>query len=197
MKKFINILGGILLGLLAAGVVLLSSRPPRGGAILLNPPPTALPIVVHVTGAVANPGVYRVPQGSRVEDVIEKAGGVVDQADLERINLASSLQDGQQVHVPDQEDQSRLPHLGSQTDSQPGGEAELFPININTASREELERLPGVGPVTAGKIIAYREETPFERIEDIQKVSGIGPATFEKLRDLIFVETQAEKKDIN
>jgi len=148
--------------------------------------PTPAPLRVHVSGAVRQPDqVYSLPPGSIVQDAIEAAGGPTGEADLERINLALELADQQHVHVPEKGEENAPPAVS-------GGEAggsESEVVNINTASQAELETLPGIGPVMAGKIIAYREANgPFARIEDIEDVPGIGPATFDGLRDLIRVE---------
>jgi len=179
---------GVLIGLLGAGSVILASSQPRGTPIQLRPPPTPAPMRVHVTGAVTQPGVYDLPVGSRVEDLISTSGGFTADADPGSLNLAAQLQDGAQVVVPTQRSTavSQSPDKPQTSDQQPSSSA--FPININTATQEELEALPGIGPVTAGKIIDYRQNSGgFASIEEIQKVSGIGPATFEKLRDLITV----------
>lgn len=166
---------GVLCGLAAAGLIILITSPRRGHAIQLAPASGSGPVLVHVSGAVEAPGVYELPLGSRARDAIEMAGGASEDADLNRINLARVLQDGQQIHVPIVGDDS--------------GEAVQFPININIASVEQLSQLPGIGEVTAQAIIDYREsQGPFQRIEDIQNVSGIGPNTYENIRELISVE---------
>jgi competence protein ComEA len=145
-------------------------------------------VVVHVTGAVKNPGVYILQKGSRVFHVVEEAGGALEDADLERINLAQHLYDGQPVFVP---------RKGGESSPQPAGltsyQGESFStgihkININTASKSQLETLPGIGSAKAQNIINYREKYgPFQRIEDLVKVSGIGDKTLEGIRDLITV----------
>ncbi|OQY29195.1 MAG: hypothetical protein B6243_11410 [Anaerolineaceae bacterium 4572_5.2] len=192
-KQWWMLLTGIVIGLLSAGLIFLAGKPPRGAAIVLLPPPTPAPIIVYVTGAVAEEGVYELDINSRVEDALQQAGGMTDEADEDAVNLAEILQDGAEVHVPPKREAPPVSELSppGEGDSSKGGEesggqqstspAIVYPININTASQSELESLPGVGPVTAQKIIDYREENPFMVIEDIQKVSGIGPATFEKI----------------
>ncbi len=177
-------LAGVLLGLLAAGLLLLLTSSPRGDPISLAPPPTPQPIRVHVVGAVRQEGVYPMPAGSIVAEAIQGAGGALPNADLASINLAAPLVDGQQVFVP-------LSDLGG---SLAGGEAvsaadlALQPVHINTADAEELSRLPGIGPVLAEKILEYRRtHGPFARPEDLLNVSGIGPATLEAIRDWIRV----------
>lgn len=174
---------GVICGLLGAGIILLVSLPPRGQAIQLLPPPSPAPLVVDVSGAVTQPGVYSLPAGSRVADAILAAGGVTDAASTGSLNMAALLEDGQQVRVPETIDTTGL---GEPTVSRAGSGTIL--VNINTASQSQLEELPEIGPVTAQRIIEYREQTsPFLKIEDIQNVEGIGPETFEQIEDLITV----------
>ena len=138
-------------------------------------------IVIHVAGAVARPGVYHLPEGSRVYQALELAGGGLAEADLERINLAQPLIDGQQVFLPFKGEESTVLLAGSGVS--PGGR-----ININTATRDQLESLPGIGAVKAQNIINYRQQNgPFRNIEDLLEVSGIGAKTLEGIRDLISV----------
>jgi competence protein ComEA len=148
--------------------------------------PTPAPLRIHVSGAVHRPDqVYRLPVGSIVQDAIEAAGGATDEADLARINLALELADQQHVHVPAVDEENPPPAVSGGE----GGGAEGSLVNINTATQAELETLPRIGPVTARHIIEYREANgPFERIEDIQDVPGIGHTTFEGLKDLIAVQ---------
>jgi len=140
-----------------------------------------------VIGAVANTGVYDLPVDSRVEDAIAISGGFAQDADQESVNLAAELKDGAQIAVPTQKVVQSSSTTPPTTDSKPPV-AKTFPININTANQAELETLPGIGPVTAEKIISFRQTNgEFSIIEDIQKVSGIGPATFENIKELITV----------
>ncbi len=135
-------------------------------------------VVIHVAGAVEKSGVYRLPEGSRVIDAIEVAGGGKEDADIHALNLADILVDGQRYYVPTLEE----------TSAQGGGFSGPVAgkVNINRADRAQLETLPGIGPTLAQRIISYREEQgPFHRIEDLKKVSGIGDKTFEGLKDLI------------
>lgn len=144
-------------------------------------------IYVDIGGEVMNPMVAELEEGSRVEDAIQAAGGVTDRADLTDINRAAFVEDGEKIFVP------TLPELAEtgEADAETG---EILPvysddrININTADSDELQQLNGVGPVTAEKIISYREENGrFSAIEDIMNVSGIGEKTFEKFREDIKV----------
>jgi competence protein ComEA len=180
------LLGGAGL-LLAIGLIAFLGAARDPAPIAINPPrPTATsgPVQVYVSGAVAHPEIYILPAGSIVRDALESAGGPIESADLSRVNLAAPLSEGQQVHVPAL-GESPPPSTNNTTED---GLAILGPVNINTASQPELETLPGIGPAIAERIITYRETNgPFALIEDIQNVSGIGPATFEEIKDLITV----------
>jgi len=142
------------------------------------------PVTVHISGAVMRPSVYTLPAGSRVLAVLEAAGGALEGADLERVNLARTLNDGEQVHIFAQGDQTP-PVVSSGYSVAPSSTT----VNINTATQAELETLPGIGPVKAGDIIAYRTQNgPFKTIEDLLGVKGIGTKTFESLESLIRVK---------
>ncbi len=132
-------------------------------------------VVVDVTGAVREPGVYRMPAGSRVNDAVTRAGGAAPGAELEAINLAARLADGQQVVVP-----KRIP--GSTGVAGAAG-AEDGPISLGAATAEQLEEIEGIGPVTAGDIIEFRDEHGgLSSVDQLDQVPGIGPATMESLR---------------
>lgn len=131
-------------------------------------------VVVDVTGAVRRPGVYRMPAGSRVDDAVTRAGGAAPEAELEAINLAARLADGQQVVVPE-----AVPGGGPVA----AGGSEEGPISLGTATAEQLEEIEGIGPVTAGDIVAFRDEHGgLSSIDQLDQVPGIGPATMESLR---------------
>jgi len=131
-------------------------------------------VVVHVAGAVARPGVYRLPTGARVTDAVARAGGPSGAALLEAINLAARLADGQQVVVP-------KAGPGGTPLAAAGGED--GPISLGTATAEQLETIDGIGPVTAQKILEYRDgQGGLASVDQLDKVSGIGPATMESLR---------------
>lgn len=187
-NKWWDLLIGVLFGLLCAGLILLVSKPKSGRAILLRPPPTSAPVVVNVDGAVQFPGVFSLPVHSRVEDAVEAAGGFAENARPGSINLAALLEDGSHIYVPYQ---SAEINSGAESGERTVGLSEsgemISLININQASLEVLVTLPGIGPVTAEKIISYREEHTFTRIEEIQKVPGIGPATYEDIKMYITV----------
>jgi len=187
---------GSVLGLIVGGVVGYFSPHPQTNApiVVSTPPPTSTslpsptpaPIRVHVTGAVRHPDVYELPLGSIVQHAVEAAGGPTADADLDGINLAVELRDQQQVYVPCEGEKSPPPSVSGGASGSQGSGGEL--VNVNTATAEELETLPRIGPVTAERIIEYREANgPFATVEDIQDVPGIGPATFEGLRELIVV----------
>ena len=162
--------------------------------------PTPAPVRVYITGAVVNSDVYFLPQGSIIKDVIEAAGGFTSDADREQINQALELKDQQQIHIPRiGEEDPPPPVQGGQDNSVAGGDAGdsgsgATPvvgglINLNTATLEQLDTLPGIGPAIAQRIIDYRENTGgFTSIEEITQVSGIGDATFAKISNLITVE---------
>jgi competence protein ComEA len=192
MRNTLYVLLGVMAGFVLAGTLIYVSRAPAGEAIILQPAPTEAPIAVHVIGAVPRPGLYEFSEGARVQDAIDAAGGLLASANANGLNLAALLEDGQQLDVPYSDGQAPVPGEDSfdlpsgTTDPSDNSDSEL--ININTASLEELDSLPGIGPTTAQKIIEYREENgPFTVIEDIENVSGIGPATFENIKDLITV----------
>lgn len=132
-------------------------------------------LVVDVTGAVRRPGVYRMPAGSRVDDAVTRAGGPTGKAELEVVNLAARLADGQQVVVPE-----RLPVGGATAAT---ATAEEGPISLGTATVEQLEEIDGIGPVTAGDIVGFRDEHGgLSSVDQLDQVPGIGPATMEALR---------------
>ena len=184
LHKIGAFLGGLFLGLLATGLLILFISEPRGAPVVLIPPPTPGPVTVHVAGAVVNPGVYDLPHGSIVSEAIEEAGGTLESAAIDWINLAETLSDGQQITVPvlqESDEQINLPIPESKT-------LTTDPLNINTATAPELEMLPGIGPSLAQKIVDYRDRNgPFQKTEHLTRVSGIGPAKFEQIQDLICV----------
>ena len=151
------------------------------------PTPTLAPIRIHVAGAVRRPAVYELPPGSIVQHAVDAAGGPSSDADLDGINLALELRDQQQVYVPCKGEANPPPPVSG---GAPGGGGEAGAlVNVNVAAAAELETLPRIGPAMAQRIIEYREANgPFAAIEDIQSVPGVGPATFEGLKDLITVQ---------
>jgi competence protein ComEA len=153
-----------------------------------------VPIVVEVGGAVVAPGVYRLPPGSRILDAITAAGGFgprVDATLADRLlNLASPVKDGDEIHVPVRGEASggaAAAGGGATGGGTDAGGSSTGPIDLNTASAEQLDTLPGVGPATAAKIIAAREEHPFASLDDVGTRKVLGPATLEKIRPLATV----------
>jgi competence protein ComEA len=145
-----------------------------GGGASLSVAGSGGEVVVDVTGAVRRPGVYRMPVGSRVNDAVARAGGAAPRAELEAINLAAQLADGQQVVVPE-----GVPGGGPAS----VGAAEDGPVSLGAATAEQLEEIEGIGPVTAGDIIAFRDEHGgLSSVDQLDQVPGIGPATMESLR---------------
>jgi competence protein ComEA len=139
-------------------------------------------VVVHVVGAVRRPGLYQLPAGSRVADALEQAGGPAPVADVALVNLAAPLADGQQVVVPSRAAEEEHGSSGGAGENGSSG----GPVHLNTASVAELDELPGVGPVTAQKIVDYREKHgAFSSVEDLDAIPGIGAAKIEQLRDLV------------
>lgn len=194
MKNALYVLLGVMAGFALAGMLVFIARAPAGEPIVLQAAPTKEPIAVHVIGAVPRPGLYEFAEGARVQDAIDAAGGLLAGANVDTINLAALLEDGQQLNIPFAEGQgpstsnndtslvlpgaTNTPSVSESTDL----------ININTASAEELDSLPGIGPTIAQRIVDYRDENgPFQTIEDIMNVSGIGPSTFDNIKDLITV----------
>jgi competence protein ComEA len=151
-----------------------------------TPTPTPAPLRVYVSGAVQTPEVYFLPPGSLVRDAIRAAGGPAPDADLNRINLARELSDQQQIYVPRRGEENPVPVI---SEGVPARTASTRPlININTATVEELQELPRVGPALAQRIVAYREMYgPFQTPEDLMRVSGIGESIFAAIRDYITV----------
>ena len=185
----------ILLGLLLVGCVLTSIAVDYFGqpqALEAPPPPVKAvqsvqtqpkTIKVYISGAVNFPGTYDIPADSRVEQAIEYAGGLTEEANVERINLAKKLKDGSHINAPAQSRSRGRSQAGSgKTTATRTG-----PVNLNTATLEELDSLPGIGPATAQKILDYRAGHSFTRVEEVMQVKGIGPAKFEQMKESITV----------
>ena len=170
-----------------------ATSPPEATAVptASNSSPTSvLPagvVVVHVAGAVQVPGVYRLPEGSRVDDAVQAASGLSAGADTDAINLAALLSDGQRVFVPRVGE--AIPIVVAGGAAPPGVTSEPpGPVNINSATAADLDLLPGVGPATAAAILAYRElHGPFTSTEQLGDVRGIGPAKLAALRGLVTI----------
>jgi competence protein ComEA len=169
-----------------------AAGPSAAGGPVSSPGSTTLvALVVHAAGAVQQPGVHRVPNGARVADVLAAAGGPSPDADVDRLNLAAVVSDGQRLYVP-RVGESAPPVAvgpeGSAAATGAGGATggPAVPLDLNQATETELDVLPGVGPSTAAAIVAHREANgPFRRVDDLLEVRGIGPAKLEALRDLV------------
>jgi competence protein ComEA len=158
-----------------------------GPPIVIEDAAATLPIVVEVRGAVETAGVYELPPGARVQDAVAAAGGLAELADLATVNLARRLRDGEVVVIFDLPGPGTTPHPGAST-GEASSESSSSRININTATAEELEVLPGVGEVTAARIIGHREQNgPFRSVDDLIHVQGISDRTIDGFRDLVTV----------
>lgn len=172
-----------LIAVVAAAALLWSGRTPPARIAPPAKAPAPAPsasatevVLVHVAGAVRSPGLYEFPAGARVADAVESAGGPRRGADLDALNLAELLVDGTRIEVVRLGETPPVPTAGAT--SAPG------PISLNTADQALLETIPGIGPVTAGAILAFRDEVGrFESLEQLLEVDGIGPATFASIRD--------------
>lgn len=154
-------------------------------------------IIVHITGEVKNAGIIELPEESRIADAIEQAGGVTEEADLDQVNLAFVLSDGQKIYIPNKKEREAnegkvyiTAESGNNViikDKIEGGKKQK--VNINEAKQEELEELPGIGPSIAKKIIEYREQNgKFTSIDELQEVKGIGEAKLENIKEYITVK---------
>ncbi len=178
----------LVLGALALALALaLASRLLRdAGTAYETPAPVAaakparpVQVVVDVVGAVRRAGLYRLPQGSRIADAVARAGGATRKADLALVNLAAPVADGTQIVVPARTAAAQA--SGDSSASAPSG-----PVHLNTATLEDLDELPGVGPVTAQKILDYRQQHgAFSSVDELDAIPGIGPARLDQLRDLV------------
>lgn len=166
---------------------------PAPGAPATAPGAPAAPpvtVTVHVAGQVANPGVYAVPAGGRVADAVIAAGGTASEADVEQLNLAARLSDGERIYVPKKGEAPPVVAAGPAPagGGTKAGGAPAGPVDLNTATAEQLEDLPGVGPATSKAILTYRaNHGRFRSVTELLEVPGIGPAKLEALRPLVKV----------
>lgn len=149
--------------------------------------------VIHLIGAVKSPGVYWLPVGSRVLDAVNKAGGLANDASAEAINLAAEIRDGEQIRIPRRGEPAQAKLADRPPDPEGGvGSGQVAPsggLNVNMASQDQLEQLPGIGPTLAGRIIEFRTANgPLANISELDAVSGIGPALLGNLRELVVFE---------
>ena len=154
-------------------------------------------IFVHIAGCVQKEGMLELSSNSRIADAIEKAGGLTQEADLSDINLAYLLEDGMKIYIPNQnerQENNEKTENTAKTENTPSMQIQDTStkqdvININTATQEELDTVPGIGPATAAKIIAYKKEKgKFNNKEEIKEVSGIGEAKYEKIKEYISIK---------
>src|SRR5579859_369266 len=195
IERFRNVIfGGVILAIGAGIVVLLTYRPAPVSITINPPPPTATPapsntpgpVTVYVSGDVVNaPATYTLPPGSRVLDALNAAGGVNSDANLIDVNLAQVLHDGDQINVPAIDPNAKPTRVKPAATATQSG-----PVYVNSATAQELQRLPGIGPSLAQKIIDYRTKNgPFKTMDDLRKVSGIGPARISEWDGLIDFST--------
>lgn len=188
MNDFWKIVLGVLSGLLGAGIVLLTLRQPAGEPVQLRPLSTPAPVTIYLVGSVQSPGVYTLPAGSRIQDAVQAAGGLLLDANPKSVNLAAILVDGERIFIASMAEPEAETVSPGDPFERSGSLDSLFLININTASQADLELLPGIGPVTAQKIIEYREANGFfPSIEAILDVPGIGEKTLAEIKDMITV----------
>ena len=161
-------------------------------------------IIIHISGAVKKEGIVELEENSRISDAIEKAEGIKENADLQKINLAYKLEDGMKIYIPEKcekKDENEISEnikitekedkyiIQSNNNTENNNKKETTKVNINTANQSELESLPGIGASTAIKIIEYRKENgKFSKIEDIKGVKRIGNAKYEKIKNLIYIK---------
>jgi len=183
----------VLLILLAVGGILIFIQDSRRG-IEFPVAAEEKPVYIHLSGAVQNPGVVKVAPGTRVFDALKQAGGTLPEADLDRINLARFVEDGEQLYIPKKgetaavavtaDSGTKAKRRAKTTKPQWTG-----PLDLNTATASQLETVPGIGPALAGRIVEYRKQHgPFKTYEELDRVSGIGKATLEKFRPYLYVK---------
>lgn len=182
MRRWLLLLIPVLaLGAVAVAVVARSHDDPPAVEAAADPTPAPTPqlIIVDVVGAVAHPGVVRLPAGARVLDALLAAGGMTGEADLFALNKAAPLRDGMRIYVP---------RPGEAVPAGAAGSAAETKVNINTAAVSELDALPGVGPATAAAIVRARSVKPFATVDELQTRGLLSPRVFADLRDLVSVK---------
>ena len=172
--------------LLGAGTTTVAPLPPppSEGAGVAGLPTAR--VVVDVVGAVRRPGLYRLEQGSRIADAVARAGGATGKAELSMVNLAAPLADGEQVVVPKRAAAGAAAAGVAAGGAEAGAGPSTGPVHLSTATLDQLDSLPGVGPVTAQKILDYRaKHGAFSSVDELDAVPGIGPSRMDQLRDLV------------
>jgi competence protein ComEA len=182
-RALVAVLGVVVVLVFAGKVLLRPAEPAVPRPVRIAAPATATSVAtifVDVVGAVRRPGLYRLKDGSRVADAVRRAGGPTRRAQLELVNLAARISDGEQVVVP------RRGSGGAAAGTPSGSGTAAGPVHLNSATLEQLDALPGVGPVTAQKILDYRREHgAFGSVDELDAVPGIGPARMAQLRELV------------
>jgi competence protein ComEA len=183
-----------LFSIVLAGTIWVLRRPEPPALTIITPTPrptaTLTVLVIDVRGAVAKPGVYSLPSGSRVQDALAQAGDLLPNAETRSLNPARKINDGEQIYVPLIGEATPVPPAtGKGVQSTAAMKTPIGKININTATIEELDGLPGIGPTIAQRIIDYLSENgSFKQIEDLKKVRGIGDSVFGQIKDLITLQ---------
>ena len=182
------VMAALLIAAVAAGIALLVGQNNSGnpGIQILLPTSTPTPeLKVYISGAVVDPGVYVMKEGDRLTDAIAAAGGPARDAQLSCVNLALRMEDEAHFHVPGPDEQCQAASTTSTPTTGAGGK-----MDLNTATVEQLETLPGIGPVKARAIVDHRERHgPFQSAQEVVEVTGIGPATYEGIRDLVYTSS--------
>jgi competence protein ComEA len=202
LKPWHFLLTGVLIGLLAVGGILLIAQPERGIPITLLPAPTLtptglpkptatpMPIQVLIKGQINTPGIYNLEKEARLYDLIELAGGLTENADIDRVNTVFILRDGDYFYIPSVGE--AIPDTARNAPgNNPLDDTSSFdyPLNLNTATQAELESLPGIGPTKALDIITYRNLVgTFESVDDLINITGIGPSTVDAIREYLIIE---------
>jgi competence protein ComEA len=184
MRQLTSAIVALAAGALAASAVIYGMDRQSAPEIIIDDPREGTEMVVSVKGAVATPGIYRLPGDARVKDAVDAAGGTTSDADLSGINMAARVVDEQELVIPAKQTAAQGLLAGTPSTSAP----ENAKININTATAVELDELPGIGEVLAARIVAYREEYgPFESIDALAQVDGISIAMVDEIRSMITV----------
>jgi len=184
----------LLFSIVLAGTIWVLRRPEPPALTIITPTPrptaTLAVLLVDVRGAVAIPGVYSLPAGSRVQDALAQAGSLLPNAEIRSLNLARKINDGEQIYVPLTGEATAVPPAtGKGVQATAATKTPTGKININTAKLEEFDVLPGIGPTIAQRIIDYRNENgAFKQIEDLKNVRGIGDSVFGQIKDLITLQ---------
>jgi len=180
-------LAAVLVVLVTVVAVTLAQLPRRSALQVISPAAAPPTIKVHVVGSVLSPGVYQLAADARIEDALKAAGGPTGTADLAPLNLATPLKDGQQVVIPSMAEKASAvsPEVASFSHPSPSPTPKSVKLDLNSASRTELEALPGIGPVTAQKILDYRQKGRIGSLEELRDAKVVNSSMYEKIRDLV------------